>query len=33
MDSDRESLLESLMCIVILACQDSHNIISEWMIC
>jgi hypothetical protein len=33
MDSDRESLLESLKCIGILACRDSHDITSEWTIC
>jgi hypothetical protein len=29
----RESLLECLRCIRILACQDSHDITLEWMIC
>jgi hypothetical protein len=33
MDSDRESLLESLRCIGIPACRDSHDITLEWMIC
>jgi hypothetical protein len=33
MDTDIQSLLESLGCIKILACEDSHDITSEWMIC
>jgi hypothetical protein len=33
MDTDIESLLESLRCIGILTCQDSHDITLEWMIC
>jgi hypothetical protein len=31
-NSDREPTLESLWCIGILACQDTHCITSKWMI-
>jgi hypothetical protein len=31
--SIEESLLESLICIEIPACRNSHDITSEWMIC
>jgi hypothetical protein len=31
-NSDRELTLESLWCIGIPACQDTHDITSEWVI-
>jgi hypothetical protein len=31
-NSDRESILESLWCIGILACQDTRDITLEWVI-
>jgi hypothetical protein len=33
MNSDRELTLESLWCIGILACRDTHDITLEWVIC
>jgi hypothetical protein len=32
-NSDSESTLESLWCIRIPACWDTHDITSEWVIC